>query len=75
MPLGNYHNLGDDNSIQAEYVMLGDVYETLKLLVALVGTDLQGLGERTIEERVNLRMKEYKKHHEIGDAGFAAREK
>lgn len=74
VPLGNYHNLGDDNSIQPEYVMLGDVKETLKLLVALVGTDHQGLSERSIEERVTLRMKEYKKHHEAGDAGFAQRE-
>jgi endoglucanase len=28
------------------------------------------LGERTIEERVNLRMKEYKKHLEMGNAKF-----
>lgn len=74
VPLGNYHNLDDDDTLQPEYVMLSDVTETLKLLVALVGTDHQGLGERTIEERVTLRMKEFKKHHEAGDARFAERE-
>ncbi len=75
VPLGNYHNMGDDEeSIQPEYVMLDDVKEVVKFVVALVATDHQGLGERSMEERVALRMKDYKKHHEAGDAKFASME-
>lgn len=70
VPLGNYHNLGEDDRIEAEYVMTDDVRATIKLIVALVGTDHRGLGERSIEERVNLRMKEYKKHLEAANAKF-----
>lgn len=70
VPLGNYHNLDDDQNISAEYVMLEDVKATVNLVVALVGTEHQGLGERTLEERVTLRMKEYKKHLEASNARF-----
>jgi putative aminopeptidase FrvX len=70
VPLGNYHNIDDDNAIAPEYVMIEDVRATIKLLVALVATEHDGLGERSIEERVTLRMKEYKKHLESGNAKF-----
>ena len=70
VPLGNYHNLDDDQNIAAEFVDLEDVKALVNLLVALVGTEHNGLGERSLEERVTLRMKEYKKHLEIGNAKF-----
>jgi endoglucanase len=70
VPLGNYHNIDDDNGIAPEYVVIEDVRATIKLLVALVATEHDGLGERSIEERVTLRMKEYKKHLESGNAKF-----
>jgi len=37
-----------------------------------VGTEHTGLGERSLEERVTLRMKEYKKHLDAGNAKFEA---
>lgn len=70
VPLGNYHNISEDETIAPEYVMLDDVRAMLKLLVALVGTEHAGLGERSIEERVTLRMREYRKHLEAGNARF-----
>ncbi len=70
VPLGNYHNIGDDESVVPEFVMLEDVRAMVRLLVALVGTEHTGIGERSIEERVTLRMKEYKKHLETGNAKF-----
>ncbi len=70
VPLGNYHNIGEDESVVPEFVMLDDVRAMVRLLVALVGTEHTGIGERSIEERVTLRMKEYKKHHEGGNAKF-----
>ncbi len=70
VPLGNYHNIGEDDNISAEYVMLEDVIAMQKFLIALVATEHDGLGERTIEERVTLRMKEFKKHFEVGTAKF-----
>jgi len=70
VPLGNYHNLDDDNNIAPEYVMMEDVKSLVNLLVALVATDHDGLGERTLEERVALRMKEYKKHLEMANSKF-----
>jgi endoglucanase len=73
IPLGNYHNIGEDESLAAEFVSLDDVSATVRLLVALVGTSHSGLGERSIEERVLLRTKEFKKHLEAGNAKFAER--
>jgi len=70
VPLGNYHNLDDDNNIAPEYVMMEDVKSLVNLLVALVATEHEGLGERTLEERVALRMKEYKKHLEVANSKF-----
>ncbi len=70
VPLGNYHNIGEDDNISPEYVMLDDVKAMQKFLVALVATEHDGLGERTIEERVTLRMKEFKKHLDAGNAKF-----
>ena len=71
VPLGNYHNLDEDEIIAPEFVDLDDVKAMVKLLVALVATEHAGLGERTIEERVNLRMKEYKKYLEAANVKFA----
>lgn len=70
VPLGNYHNMDDDHNIAAEFVMMDDVRASSNFLVALVATDHKGLGERTIEERVALRMKEYKKHLEFANGKF-----
>ena len=72
IPLGNYHNLDDDDSsnLTPEYVMLDDVKSVVNLLVALVATEHPGLGERSLEERIALRTKEFKKHLEAGNAKF-----
>ncbi len=70
VPLGNYHNMDDDQNIVSEYVVMDDVKAMVNLLVALVATKHDGLGERTLEERVNLRMKEYKKYLEVGNAKY-----
>lgn len=70
VPLGNYHNLDDDQNVAAEFVLMDDVKALVNLLVALVGTEHTGLGERSLEERVTLRMKEYKKHLEVSNAKF-----
>lgn len=70
VPLGNYHNLDDDQNIASEFVVMDDVKTLVNLLVALVGTEHDGLGERTLEERVTLRMKEYKKHIETSNAKY-----
>lgn len=70
VPLGNYHNLDDDQNIAAEFVDLEDVKALVNLLVALVGIEHSGLGERSLEERVTLRMKDYKKHIETSNAKF-----
>lgn len=70
VPLGNYHNLDDDQNVAAEFVLMEDVKALVNLLVALVGTEHTGLGERSLEERVNLRMKEFKKHLDVSNAKF-----
>lgn len=70
VPLGNYHNLDDDQHIAPEFVSMDDVKTLVNLLVALVGTEHSGIGERSLEERVTLRMKEYKKHMEAGSAKY-----
>lgn len=72
VPLGNYHNLDDDQHIATEFVAMDDVKALVNLLVALVGTDHSGIGERSLEERVNLRMKEYKKHLEAAGEKYEA---
>ena len=70
VPLGNYHNLDDDQNVAAEFVLMDDVKALVNLLVALVGTEHTGLGERSLEERVTLRMKEYRKHLDVSNAKF-----
>ena len=70
VPLGNYHNLDDDQNVAAEFVLMDDVKASVNLIVALVGTEHTGLGERSLEERVTLRMKEYKKHLDVSNAKF-----
>lgn len=72
VPLGNYHNQDEDQNLAPEFVLLDDVRSLVNLLVALVGTEHQGLGERPLEERVKLRMAEYKRHLEAGNAKFEA---
>jgi endoglucanase len=72
IPLGNYHNMDDDQHIATEFVDLDDVKALVNLLVALVGTEHNGLGERSLEERVTLRMKEYKKHLDTANEKFEA---
>ncbi len=68
IPLGNYHNTTDKQTLAPEYVMLSDVSDTVSLLTALVATKHRGIGERSIHERVAMRQKEYAKHQEAGNA-------
>lgn len=68
VPLGNYHNTSDDNSIAPEYVMMDDLTGMISLLKALVATKHKGIGERPIHSRVAMRQKEYAKHLADGNA-------
>lgn len=70
IPLGNYHNTTDDRKIAAEFVMMSDVKALVSLLTALVATKHEGIGERSIRERVELRMQEYKEHLAAGTKLF-----
>lgn len=62
IPLGNYHNLDANKEIAPEYVMMSDVRSLIDLLKALVATKHDGIGERSIRERVEVRMDEYAAH-------------
>jgi endoglucanase len=62
VPLGNYHNTAGDRKLATEFVMMSDVKALVNLLTALVATKHEGIGERTIRERVEMRMEEYKEH-------------
>jgi putative aminopeptidase FrvX len=70
VPLGNYHNTDLDGNLEPEYVMMDDVKALIRLLTALVATNHDGLGERTIRERVALRQTEYAAHFKAGTAAF-----
>lgn len=72
IPLGNYHNLDDNDrtNVTPEYVMLSDVEDTVKLLVALVAMEHKGIAEPTMAERVAIRQNEYKEHQETGNKAF-----
>jgi endoglucanase len=62
IPLGNYHNLDSAKQIAPEHVMMADVRSLIDLLKALVATQHDGIGERTIRERVELRLEEHAAH-------------
>jgi endoglucanase len=70
VPLGNYHNLSPEGGIAAEYVMMSDVRASIDLLKALVATKHDGIGERSIRERVELRTQEYEEHLKAGNKAF-----
>lgn len=70
IPLGNYHNTDERRRIATEYVMAEDVKSGVSLLTALVGTKHEGIGERTIRERVEMRMQEYEAHLKAGSKLF-----
>jgi len=62
VPLANYHNLDAEGGIAPEHVRVSDVRSLIDLLKALVATRHDGIGERTIRERVEVRMEEYAAH-------------
>ncbi|GAA5133295.1 hypothetical protein GCM10023213_02820 [Prosthecobacter algae] len=62
IPLGNYHNMDANKKIAPEYVMMSDVRDLINLLKALVATKHDGIGERSIRERVEMRTEEYAAH-------------
>ncbi len=70
VPLANYHNTDERQKIAPEHVMSSDVEALVSLLTALVSTRHTGLGERTIRERVELRMEEHRAHFEAGTRLF-----
>lgn len=70
VPLGNYHNLTEARKIAPEFVMMNDVNSLVSLLTALVGTKHEGIGERSIRDRVELRMEEYRDHLAAGTKLF-----
>lgn len=70
IPLGNYHNLNDARQIAPEFVMMDDLKAMIDLLKALVATKHDGIGERTIRERVELRMQEHEAHLKAGTKLF-----
>lgn len=68
--LGNYHNLTDARQIAPEYVMMDDLQSLITLLKALVATKHDGIGERTIRERIEMRMQEHAAHFKAGSKLF-----
>lgn len=70
IPLGNYHNTDDRQRIAAEHVMTGDVQALVSLLTALVATRHTGLGERSMRDRIELRMSEHQEHLAAGTKLF-----
>lgn len=68
--LGNYHNLNDARQIAPEYVMMDDLKSLIALMKALVATKHDGIGERTIRERVEMRMAEHEAHFKAGSKLF-----
>lgn len=70
IPLGNYHNIGLQRQIAPEFVMMDDVKALIDLLKALVATKHDGIGERSIRERVELRMAQHAAHYEAGTKLF-----
>lgn len=68
--LGNYHNLDEARRIAPEFVMMDDVKSMIHLLKALVATKHDGIGERTIRERVEMRMAEHAEHFKAGSKLF-----
>jgi endoglucanase len=70
VPLGNYHNIGLQRQIAPEFVMMDDVKSLIDLLKALVATKHDGIGERSIRERVEMRMVEHAAHYKAGTKLF-----
>lgn len=70
VPLGNYHNLDANKKIVPEYVLQSDVRDLINLLKALVATKHDGIGERSIRERVELRAEEYAEHLKAANKHF-----
>jgi putative aminopeptidase FrvX len=61
VPLGNYHNTAEDKKLAPEYVMMDDVKELVKLLVALVVKE-HGDSSLAIHERVAMRFRDHSAH-------------
>lgn len=57
--LGNYHNMNPSRQIAPEWVMMDDLQSMIELLKALVATKHDGIGERTIRERVEMCMTDH----------------
>jgi endoglucanase len=70
VPLGNYHNIGLQRQVAPEFVMMDDVKALIDLLKALVATKHDGIGERSIRERVEMRMAEHAAHYKAGTRLF-----
>ena len=70
VPLGNYHNVSDKRQIAPEFVMMDDLKALIAFLKALVATKHDGIGERTIRERVEMRMVEHAEHLKAGTKLF-----
>jgi endoglucanase len=70
IPLGNYHNLDAAKKITPEYVLMNDVRAAIDLLKALVATKHEGIGERSIRERVEMRSQEFEGHLKAGNKLF-----
>ncbi len=70
IPLGNYHNIDANKDIAPEYVMMSDVRSTIDFLKALVATKHDGIGERSIRERVEMRTQEFEEHLKAGSLLF-----
>ncbi len=70
VPLGHYHNVGEDKTIQPEYVMTEDVKGLVRLLTALVCSKQEGTGARTIHARMKQRIADNAEHLAVGTLGF-----
>jgi putative aminopeptidase FrvX len=73
IPLGNYHNTSDDKTLAPEYVMMEDVKALIRLLTALGVVRMTAPTARSIKERVEIRMEDYKAHYKAGTKHFVKR--
>ena len=71
VPLGNYHNQGPDDRIEAEFVYMADVKATLQLLVATITGKGSDSGTKALKKALIARQKQYLPHTRLGDKNWS----
>ena len=74
LPLGNYHNCGEDQQIRAEQVSLGDVKSLVALLTAVANDCPGGPLDTTasLRDRLDARADSYQPYAEAAEKGTAS---